>query len=312
MEWSAPLPSAFSTVVARPPPDLRRLYFSTISLEEIEAIELRGPRGFRQRIDREFQGKGPYAWISMPGLQCNDTISYTYEGRYEHLEKEQTLDGHPVLRLAPPDQTWRYALSAHVGGGTVVSELGEDEPFISVGVRVGAPFRKSQSEEFNVLHWRSSGGVRLVWQLEGELQLTHHPYKALIDSTPSARGRRAVDYQREIVWLGLGYGGFRVSPGFWRTLAPTSAWLRVGVGRGAPLSSNDASLVGANDPLFGLQIVLQRRLYPKVAIEAVFGLLLDEDIREYEGDLRGQPMTVFDNGWHGIRPSYGFQLTVTP
>src|SRR6185503_5212949 len=141
MEWTDTLAAAFSTLVARPPSDIRRLYFSTLKVEELEAIEVRGPRGFVQKIRRDdLQREGEYSWLSMPGLQCNDTISYVYEGRFRHGEQQHRLTTHPLLKLAPLDDTWHYPISVYVGGGAVVTELGRPAPYAAFGASFGGPF----------------------------------------------------------------------------------------------------------------------------------------------------------------------------
>jgi hypothetical protein len=304
MEWTDTLVNAFSTMVARPPSDVRRLYFSTWHQEEIDAIVVRGPRGFEQRIQRDFQGEGPYAWLSMPGLQCNDTVSYEYEGRFDHREMPQILHAHPLLVLDPPEATWRYPITLHVGGGAAI-ELDRPAPFLAVGARFGGPFEDLARGSF--LGWRSLEGTRVVWQVGAELELTSRSYDPL-----TGTGVQSVAYQRQLAWWGIGYSGFRTSPTFLRTILPTGGLIRIGVGHGVPVFKDDRQIVGSND-LFGtVQLMFHRRFSPRLSGEGGVGLLLGEAVRDYARGPMGETVTRIDTGWHAMRFMYEFQLTITP
>jgi hypothetical protein len=178
-------------------------------------------------------------------------------------------------------------------------------------VRIGGPFRRSRLLWSSLYDGRTDGGVHPVWQAGPEFQFTYRPYKSLLESTPATRGPRSVPYQRQIFWLGIGYAGLRTSPSFVRTIAPSSGWLRVGAGRGVPIYNEDDLFVGANDPLFAVELQAQKQITNWLAIEGRLGVLIDEDIFHYEGDLRGQPMKVIDSGPLHMRPMWGLQVTVT-
>lgn len=314
MEWTDVLAAAFSTIAARPPPDIRRLYFSTINVEELEAIELSGPRGFEQRIQRDdLEREGHYAWVSMPGLQCNDTVSYVYEGRFRHGEQQQRLTAYPVLTLAPLEDTWHYPISVYLGGGASVTELGRPAPYLAFGAHVGGPFGGRYFDWLGLRH-RFDSGVRLVWHLAAELQLTYRLYDPQFAPVPPGNSPYTVVMQRQLVWLGIGYDGFRNSPSLIRTLAPSGGYLRVGLGQAIPIHKEDRAVVGNNDIIMAVQAIFHRRFSRRISGEGAFGLLFGETVRDYRrsmpGSPPGSPIVVVSDSH--VRFFYGFQLSVTP
>jgi len=314
MEWTDTLAAAFSTLVARPPSDIRRLYFSTLKVEELEAIEVRGPRGFVQKIRRDdLQREGEYSWLSMPGLQCNDTISYVYEGRFRHGEQQHRLTTHPLLKLAPLDDTWHYPISVYVGGGAVVTELGRPAPYAAFGASFGGPFGGEYIDRKSLIRRRFAEGVRLAWHLAAEIQLTYRRYDPRTAPVPPASEPYSVVMQRQLIWFGFGYDGFRTSPTLLRTAAPSGGYVRIGIGQAIPIDKDDRAVVGDNDFVMAVQAIFHRRFSRRISGEGEFGLLLAEGVRDYRPRAADGPfVAVNDDGWHRMRFFYGFQLSITP
>jgi hypothetical protein len=295
IEWTEQLSSAFGTVVARPPAELRRLYFTTIDAGEVDAIELHGPRGFRQLVDKNLQGNGEYGWVSMPGLQCSDTISYRYHGRFQHFEKRQRLGvtskrAFALLRLDGADETLGFTVAVQGGGGVVHNLLGRGYPYISIGGTLSRPFLTDW------LEWRPWSGARLAWQFGAEAQFTERPYRPV---APNNEGeRREVTYQRQLIWYGLGLAGVKHS---------MNLWVQGAIGRGLAMYSTNDQFVGGDDFIWGSRLQLSVRLRGRFAIDGMIGWFADEAVRQYRSDLRGDTEMDEDIRW---RLTYGGQLRV--
>ncbi len=297
MEWKQPLEYAYASIPARPPPEVRRLYFDRFD-DEAFVLHLEGPRGFDQTVKRSFLPARGVASVPMPGLQCNDSIRYTFEGRYKHASQLSSLDTGAYVALAPTPDTWRLALSLYGGMALGFGQIYKNVPYGVVGAELGRAFRWSPRWKIG----RLSLG-RVAGRIGTELHFTRRPYRTLLEELDSTI-RHSTWYHRQLVSLSVGLWGISRCA----TCAWFGVWAKVAAGRGLPFFSSDNQYVGANDWIQLLELDVELPVAGAFSLVPYIGTLHDEDLWTFHTDFRGESTNEEQSGW---RLFMGFQLRAT-
>jgi hypothetical protein len=187
-------------------------------------------------------------------------------------------------------------VSLFAGGGGVVDELYKNEGFADIGAELSKPF-----------HHRWWLDSLLAYAVGVDFQFTERPYRAVVEKLDPMDHHQA-SYQRQLASISVGAVGMVPCPscGWW------DGWLRVSVGRGTAIYSDDEVRVGDNDFVWGPQVALDLRIGAHLAIEGYGGALFGEDLHTYTSTLHGNPVLTEDSGTLDGRWLLGLRLKVRP